>query len=316
LVLSRLGPATHSTSGSIEISEKYVKTCIECHEHFVSDSWVCPRCGSSPADQSGVVSFLAHNLEGHNSFDSKYFPELFLLERGNFWFDYRNRLILQALETHFPCMGNVLEIGCGTGFVLSEIHRKYPALRLSGSDLYLEGLSFARERVPDAAFYQMDACCMPFEGEFDLILALDILEHIADDFKAFCEIHRSLRPGGGVVITVPQHGWMWSRQDASAFHQRRYSRQELQHKLREAGFQVVHITSFITLLLPVMIFSRLYALLNLNRHKVFDPLRELRISPVLSRILGLVCSAEERIIKAGISLPMGGSLLCIGRKGQ
>ena len=152
--------------------------------------------------------------------------------------------------------------------------------------------------------------------EFDLILALDILEHIQDDGKALDEIYRSLKTGGGLIVTVPQHRWLWSRQDEKAFHARRYAKQELMQKLSDSGFLLVYATSFITLLLPVMILSRLYAQLALSRQKEYDPLRELRMSPALSRILGLVCAAEEHIVKTGTFLPVGGSLLCIARKGE
>ena len=293
-----------------------MKICIECHQQLASDEWDCPNCGKSPGIRSGFCSFLVHTPQMYESFDSNYFPELYRLEKNNFWFQYRNRLILWAMETNFPCMSNVLEIGCGTGFVLSEIRSRYPHLKSYGSDLYLEGLKFARARVSDAVFYQMDACRMPFEDEFDLILALDILEHIQDDGKALDEIYRSLKTGGGLIVTVPQHRWLWSRQDEKAFHARRYAKQELMQKLSDSGFLLVYATSFITLLLPVMILSRLYAQLALSRQKEYDPLRELRMSPALSRILGLVCAAEEHIVKTGIFLPVGGSLLCIARKGE
>jgi SAM-dependent methyltransferase len=236
------------------------------------------------------------------------------LESDSFWFRYRNRLILRAMETNFICIDNVLEIGCGTGFVLSEVHSNHPNFKLYGSDLYLEGLKFARARMPGADFYQMDACKMPFVEEFDLILALDILEHIEDDSKALDEIYRSLRTGGGLIVTVPQHEWLWSRQDEKAFHQRRYVKKELMQKLMDGGFRIVRTTSFITLLLPFMIISRLYAQLAMSRQKEYDPLRELKIAPMVNRMLGLVCSVEQHILERGISLPTGGSLLCIGKK--
>ncbi len=293
-----------------------MKICIVCHQRFESVEWGCPNCGHTPPVRSGFFSFLEDNLYRHESFDRNYFPGLYQLEKDNFWFIYRNRLILRAIGNNFPEVRLVMEIGCGTGFVLSEIRRRHQQFKLCGSDLYLEGLQFASARVPDADFYQIDACKMPFIEEFDLILALDILEHIEDDDKALEEIYKSLVPGGGLIITVPQHQWLWSKQDEKAFHRRRYGKKELMQKLMDSGFRIVHMTSFITLLLPLMIFSRLYAQLAVSKQKEYDPLRELRIASSINRILSQVCGVEGRMLERGKSLPIGGSLICIARKGS
>ncbi len=208
-----------------------------------------------------------------------------------------------------------MEIGCGTGFALSGIRQEHPLCSLTGSELFLEGLQHARLRLPQATFYQMDICRMPFENEFDVILTLDILEHIIDDCGALDEVYRSLKPGGGIIVTVPQHPWLWSIQDKKAFHVRRYPRKELIEKMRMTGFEIIHVTSFITFLLPVMVVSRLHSHYRMSLQNEVDPLKELKIPKVISRIFGMICKAEDIILRSGISLPMGGSLLCIGRKG-
>ena len=292
-----------------------MKICIACGKSFISVDWVCPHCGKAPMLNGKFLSFISDVVKPSDSYDSKYFSELYQIESGHFWFQYRNRLILWALKTFFPSARNVLEIGCGTGFVITEIQRQCPDLAISGSDLYLEGLNFASERVPDADFYQMDACRLPFLNEFDLILALDILEHIEDDQKALVEIHRALNENGGIILTVPQHKWLWSMQDVKSFHKRRYSRRELKERMSSCGFNVVHLSSFISFLLPMMIISRLYAqLFSIDRRK-YDPMRELRIHPAISRILNIICIAEENVIKRGICLSAGGSMLCVGKRG-
>ncbi|HQG31976.1 MAG TPA: class I SAM-dependent methyltransferase [Deltaproteobacteria bacterium] len=253
-------------------------------------------------------------MQLHDSFKPEYFPLLYRLEAGSFWFQHRTRLILGAIAHCSPAPKNVLEIGCGTGFALAEIRKTYPDATLSGSDLFTESLHFASMRVPTASFYQMDAYRMPFNEEFDLILALDILEHIDNDSRVLSEIFRSLSPGGRVIVTVPQHRWLWSIQDVKAFHRRRYTRRELVGKMRHEGFKIACVTSFITLLLPLMVLSRLYGRFAVNARKEYDPLRELKMHPLMNRIMGRVCRVEERVLQRGIKLPTGGSLLCIGVK--
>jgi SAM-dependent methyltransferase len=293
-----------------------MRVCTFCGQRFASNDWQCPRCGWAPLIRKGFISFLNEDPLSGESFDSEYFAMLYHLEKENFWFQHRTRLIIRAIEEYFPCNKKILEIGCGTGLVLSEVGRSFSDVSLSGSDLFVEGLHFAKSRMPGVAFYQMDACCMPFEDEFDLILALDVLEHIEDDSRVISELYRSLKYGGGLIITVPQHQRLWSVQDEKAYHKRRYARKELVDKLGKNGFQVIYATSFITLLLPVLVFSRIYdRIIRRNQHE-YDPMRELRIAYSLNRILCIISKTEGLLLRAGISLPVGGSLLCIGRKGR
>ena len=93
-------------------------------------------------------------------------------------------------------------------------------------------------------------------------------------------------------------------------HQRRYSRAELRTKVQEAGFEIDRITSFNSLLLPLMILSRMQQ----KRHDDLQPWRELEISPTLNKTLESVLTIERSMITQGVSFPAGGSLLLIGRK--
>ena len=242
------------------------------------------------------------------SFQPRYFAELARLESANFWFRARNRLIVWALERHFPTATNFLEVGCGTGFVLAGIAAARPGLALAASDAYSEGLAFAAQRVPAARFYHADAGALAFDGEFDVVGAFDVLEHIADDGAVLRAMRRALRPGGGVLITVPQHPALWSAQDEHAGHRRRYARSELAAKLGTAGFSVVKMTSFVSLLLPLM------ALARRRKHAGSDPFEELRIGGVANQVLEKVLDVERGLIRLGVSFPVGGSLLAVARK--
>ncbi len=291
-----------------------MKICPVCNHRFDTPGWICPACTGAPLSTSGFTSFMREEDDGQGGFDARYFPELYRLEEGHFWFRHRTGIILRIIDRYVADAQSVLEVGCGTGVVLAAIRHAFPRMNLSESDLFAQGLSYAHARVPDAEFYQMDACRMPFEGEFDLILALDVMEHIGDDRSALKEMHRSLKPGGHVIVTVPQHPWLWSVQDEKAFHQRRYSRQGLIGMMVHAGFEIRHATSFMTLLLPVMAASRLAASLSPGEATGHDPLRELRIAPALNHVFYGICMMEKRLLETGLSLRAGGSLLCVGKK--
>jgi SAM-dependent methyltransferase len=291
-----------------------MKICISCNRLFDTGGWECPSCGAAPRTSEGFLSFIDFEAEQLGSYDGRFFPELSRLEAGNFWFRYRNDLILRAIGLHTQDRRSLLDVGCGTGLVLSAVHHIFPWIDLSGADLYLQGLQYARTRLPGAAFYQMDTCRMPFQGEFDFILALDVLEHTENDALALDEMFRSLRKRGCIIVTVPQHPWLWSAQDDKSFHRRRYTRRALVNRLAGAGFEITHVTSFITLLLPVMALSRIMATLFSEQAAGHDPMRELRIAPSLNRVLYGICMAERQLLKAGLSPGAGGSLLCIGEK--
>jgi SAM-dependent methyltransferase len=243
-------------------------------------------------------------------FKPEYFARLAAIEKANFWFRARNGLIQWALRNYFPDAKSFFEVGCGTGFVLAGIRETFPRMRLVGSEIFAEGLVFAKARLPKVEFYQMEARRIPFECEFDVVGTFDVLEHVVEDEIVLAQMFNAARPGGGLLVTVPQHRFLWSASDQYAMHQRRYNRAELRAKVESAGFQIERITSFNSLLLPLMIWSRLQR----TREQDFQPWRELEISPALNQTLESILKLERILIRKGISFPAGGSLLLVGRK--
>lgn len=251
-----------------------------------------------------------HQKNMNIGFKASYFKELADLEARNFWFRGRNKLILWALNQYSPQLKSFLEIGCGTGFVISAISKRFPEAALSGSEYFEEGLVYARQRLPEAEFTQMDARYIPYESELDAIGAFDVLEHIEEDEIVLQQIYNALKPSGIVFVTVPQHRWLWSSVDEFACHVRRYSVKELHQKVSEAGFEIIRSTSFVSTLLPVMYLSRL-----LKRNKVdLDAMAELRINTIINKIFEWILYFELALIRVGVNFPVGGSRLLIARK--
>lgn len=288
-----------------------MKRCPRCRITYDAVDWTCPACGFAPSLVEGFPVLAPELAQGGAGFKSEAFAELADLEAGSFWFRARNRLIIWALQRYFPQMQRYMEIGCGTGYVLAGVAKAYPQAKLTGSEVFSVGLPYAARRVETAELLQMDARRIPFVGEFDVIGAFDVLEHIEEDEAVLAEILHALRPGGGVALTVPQHPWLWSRQDEYACHVRRYRHGELREKVSRAGFKVELETSFVSLLLPAMIASRL-----VQRKATADSgaMAELRLPAFLNRVFEIFMDMERFLVQLGMRLPMGGSLLLIARK--
>jgi hypothetical protein len=124
-------------------------------------------------------------------------------------------------------------------------------------------------------------------------------------------MYRAMRSGGLMLLTVPQHKWLWSYVDEYAHHKRRYSAQEIRAKVEAAGFKIIRITSFVSLLLPLMYLSRLR---NKHAREGYDDTEELRIGGVINQILGWVMNIERLLIAMHIPLIVGGSLLVVAEK--
>jgi SAM-dependent methyltransferase len=288
-----------------------MKLCINCDKTFTSTDWQCPHCSHQPQIIDGHIAFAPELARESEGFEADYFPRLADQEAGNFWFRSRNRLLIWALRQYFPKAQNLLEIGCGTGFVLSGFKEAFPNIVLSGSEVFSDGLGFAAKRLPHVELFQMDARHIPFRDEFDVIGAFDVLEHIKQDEEVLAQMHQATREGGGILITVPHHRFLWSPVDEFARHVRRYETRELREKVSRAGFSVVRITSFVSLLLPLLVASRFKQ--RMTGEEV-DPSAEYNISRLINTTLEKVLDAERTIIRAGLSLPAGGSLLLVARR--
>lgn len=288
--------------------------CPQCRCTLGGAGQACAGCGFVAPMIDGFRVWapeLARSASGA-FFDPAGFDTLAALEDANFWFQARNELILWALERYFGAPRRYAEIGCGTGYVLAAVERKLAGSELLGSELFVQGLSFAARRCRHAELVQMDARSMPYRAHFDAIGIFDVLEHIEEDREVLAQIARALVPGGGLLITVPQHAWLWSAVDEAACHVRRYTAAEIEGKVRAAGFEILRSTSFVSLLLPAMYASRWLA----RKPAAADAGAgaELKINPVLNRLFRRVMALEFAMIRRGADLPLGGSRLIVARR--
>ena len=261
------------------------------------------------------MSFVVQSKDGFSGMTSPPFPQsafsyLSSAESRHGWFRARNQIIISILKNKVRGVRNFLEVGCGTGYVINGIAKAFPTLELEASEYFEDGLVFARQRVPhQCRFRQLDATNMSEVNVYDCIGSFDVIEHIDADECVLANFNRALRTGGYLLLTVPQHPWLWSAADGYAHHLRRYTSSELRSKVLNAGFRIDYCTSFVSLLLPLMALQRFS-----SRNQDYNPDDEFKINPVLNSALYLVMQIELTLLRFGLRFPSGGSLLLLARK--
>jgi SAM-dependent methyltransferase len=254
-----------------------------------------------------------------DSYDPQYFAKIAQIEDRHFWFVARNRIISAAIGQAISGLAagyRVLEVGCGTGTVLRRLVDVCRTGDVMGMDLFPEAVAFASQRASCRVIVG-DILNPPALGEFDLVATFDVLEHLPNDGKMLQALHRLLKPGGCLVLTVPAHMSLWSYFDVAACHCRRYSTMGLERLLVENGFKIEYRSEFMMILFPLIWLSRR---LHGGRTKFDSQMaaerasRELKIVPVINRILTEVLGTEACAVKRSWSLPFGTSILAVARK--
>ena len=235
---------------------------------------------------------------------------------NSFWVSSRNRLFKRKVQQHLLPTGKTkfLEIGCGTGDFIQQIVQT-ENLEITGSEVYLKGLVYAKKNLPNLDFVQFDVTQGKIGKQFDIITAFDVIEHIDNDHAALANINQMLNKDGALILSVPQHMFLWSRLDELVKHKRRYSRRELVTKLKENGFEISYTTSFVFVLFPLMILSRLFDKGG-DKSQSDECALEKRVKfpRVLNAVLDVFMRIDEGLIKLGLSLPFGGTLVVVARK--
>lgn len=236
--------------------------------------------------------------------------------QSSFWVNSRNRLFKSFVQENMLPTGKTkfLEIGCGTGDFIEQIVQN-ENLEITGSEIYLKGLLYAKKNLPKVEFVQFDVTQGVIGEEFNLIVAFDVIEHIENDVTALSNINHMLTKNGVFIVSVPQHIFLWSNLDEIVKHKRRYSRRELVTKLQENGFNVSYVTSFVFVLFPLMLISRMFDKGQYQTQSEDVALeKRVKFPKLLNWIFDLFMRIDEVLIRLGISLPFGGTLVIVANK--
>ncbi len=232
----------------------------------------------------------------------------FDIEERHWWYRGRRAVLAAVLDgLSLPPGLRILDAGCGSGRNMVELAARGS---VTGVELASASLQVARDRGAGAVVPGSLDEPLPFaDGAFDLAVALDVLEHVADDEAALRELARVIAPGGRLLVTVPQYGWLWGEHDVLAHHHRRYSRALLLGRASAAGLERERMTAFNAALLPAIAAVRLAQ----RARRRAQPGSDLDRTPqgAVNSALERVLRAEAARIRRGRDLPVGVSLLAV-----
>jgi SAM-dependent methyltransferase len=234
---------------------------------------------------------------------------MFRVEQAHWWYTGRRKILAGFVEAICGQVTDrrprILDVGCGTGANLLMLSEYGDA---EGVDISEDALAFCRERGLDKVRLGAGEQ-LPYEdGTFDLVTALDVVEHMDDDLAGLREMRRVLRPGGRVLLFVPTFMFLWGLQDDVSNHRRRYRLPELRRVLEQAGFEIERTTyANITFFLPILVMRQLMRLTGLKAESE----NNINVS-ALNGVLGSVFGAESWLLRV-MNLPFGVSGLCVAR---
>src|ERR1051325_2823751 len=222
------------------------------------------------------------------------YPILFRVEQTHWWHIGRRRILADFVAAIcrqvMDRRPRILDVGCGTGANLLMLSKYGDA---EGVDISEDALAFCRERGLDKVKLGAGEE-LPYEnGTFDLVTALDVVEHMDDDLAGLKEMRRVLRPAGRVLLFVPTFMFLWGLQDDVSHHRRRYRLSQLRRVLEQAGFEIERTTyANITFFLPILVIRKLMRLTGIKTES------ENSINvPALNGILGGLLGAESWILR-------------------
>ncbi len=152
----------------------------------------------------------------------------------------RNDAVAQVKKCLPSAQAVIMEIGCSSGFLIKDLATSFPEVIIIGADVVKEPLYRLAKTLPGIPLIRFDLLQSPLQDQsIDVLIMLNVLEHIEDDVLALQKAFNLLKPGGALIIEVPAGPNLYDAYDAELHHFRRYSATELQAKLTQTGFKVI-----------------------------------------------------------------------------
>lgn len=241
--------------------------------------------------------------------DRTYFDVMAQNSDQHWWYRARWELVAELLAGRVPAGGTAIDVGCGTGEVLALL-ADAGARHVVGTDLSTDALGHAAGRARRGALVVSRAERLPFPtASADVLVSLEVIEHLDSDLNALREYRRVLRPGGTLLVTVPAYESLWGEHDDWAGHRRRYGAGQLGRSVGRCGFEVTRTSYYFSFLVVPAFLVRRTPL----RRLVSSTDEEASASPLADRVLSTAARLERAALRRVDHLPFGLSILALAR---
>lgn len=253
------------------------------------------------------IILVCNDKINQNDMEDIMYKLIYQTEQKNWWYRVRRIIIRQLINKYKLCQQpKILDVGCGTGLLLKELEGIGKVHGIDNSSL---AVSFCKTRgISDVK--QGDATNIPFDDcAFDIVLALDILEHVKDDYSALKEIRRVVKKQGVIIIFVPAFKFLWGKSDKISRHYRRYAKKELINLAGRNNLSILRFSYFnFFLFVPIAL---LRMLIRIFRIKIKSE-NDLKFDFINSILYGIFWC--EAFLLKYTNFPFGVSMLLICKK--
>lgn len=245
--------------------------------------------------------------------DRSFYEQMFRSEETYWWSTSRRELVHYFLNVHFPSYAKdtvtLVDIGCSTGVLVHELEKIEDTITI-GIDSSLYPLSFAQKRgLVRLINCDLANLCLR-NSSCDVILLLDVIEHMEDDLRALKQLYRVLKEKGLVIMTAPAFECLWSHRDVFYGHRKRYRVDDLREMGLRAGFCILKSSYIHMFYFPlVWVVVRIKALFRMKVN-----IEEYSAPAWISRVFILILRFEKLLLRY-INLPFGVSTITVLRKG-
>lgn len=239
------------------------------------------------------------------------YEEMFRVESRHWWFGAKHKIVRGLLTRYAPTSEGrrprVVDLGCGCGYLLWLLKDQYDAVGLDGS---AQAVEFSKRRGVDVRLGALPDE-VPFEdGSADVVMFLDVLEHLKDDGVCFDRAARLLRPGGIAICTVPAYPWLWTKRDEYHQHFRRYTRAAFKTLMNRGSMRSRFVSHMNAVLFPMALAERAMRMVRPLKANEGD----LSVPPTPVNAVMRETYAAERVLLGRVPIPFGLSLVSVSQK--
>lgn len=232
-------------------------------------------------------------------------------EKTFWWHIGKKALVKDVMQRYFPQgASKILEIGSGAGEI-TKLLQDYG--EVYANDISSEAINFCREKgiknTLEGDINELDLTA--FRESFDIVLALDVLEHIQEDTETMGKVMGLLKPGGKFFVNVPAYKFLWSAHDEALYHKRRYAAYEIRTKLREQNFEIVKQSYFVFFVFPGIAFFKVLS--NFIGNDAYPQTSYILLPKRINNLFVKLLQLESKLLEH-INLPFGTTITLVAKK--